>query len=62
MEELKELLENVSDTYEDFVMGILADTKDDDKRAKITEYIKSNPDAKTDDIIECLDKLEGLIS
>lgn len=52
MEELKELLENVSDTYYDFVRGMLADAEENiDRLDEIIAYIKDNPEATTSDIL-----------
>lgn len=63
MEELKKLLENVSDTYEDFVTAILAETKKDkEKLKKTTEYIKSNPKVTTSEVIRYVDDMDELDS
>ena len=52
MEELKVLLENVSDSYYDFVQGILLSAKEHyDRIDEIIAYIKDNPKANTSDII-----------
>ena len=55
IDELKALLESVPDAYCDFVkFGIsVADT--DDKRNQLIEYLKSNPDARTSQIITYID-------
>lgn len=51
--ELKSLLEGVSDSYGDFVSGSLASVKGNEERQKkLIQYIKDNPDAKTDDVID----------
>lgn len=61
-QELKELLESVSDTYPDFVKGIMLSTRGDKvKQGQMCDFIKTNSEAKTDDIINYIDKLEGLI-
>lgn len=61
MGELRTLLEKVSDSYDDFVEGMMVYLKDDpENREKVTEYIQSNPDAKTDDILEYMDELWGI--
>ena len=52
MDNLEELLKHVSDTYEDFVKGCLFLAKDFNVEEELKEYITSNPEAKTDDIIE----------
>lgn len=49
---LKECLENVSDTYTDFIIGGLREAKHDPEYAdKIIKFIRDHPDAKTSDII-----------
>lgn len=58
MDELKELLENVSDTYNDFVGCVLCAVKHDDEDVqKVKEFIKEDPTRKSDDILEYLDEL-----
>lgn len=52
MEELKALLENVSDSYYDFVQGMLLNAKEHyDRIDEIIAYIKDNPEANTSDIL-----------
>lgn len=52
MEELKVLLENVSDSYYDFVQGMLLNAKEHyDRIDEIIAYIKDNPKADTSDIL-----------
>ena len=52
MEELKALLENVSDSYYDFVQGMLLNAKEHyDRIDEIIAYIKDNPEADTSDIL-----------
>lgn len=52
-DELKKLLENVSDTYYDFVEGALIEAKKDESYAeKLINYLKNNPDATTSEIIK----------
>lgn len=59
MEELRELLENVSDTYDDFVGCVLCAVKSDDEEIqKIKDFIKEDPARKSDDILEYLYGLE----
>ena len=59
MEELKKALENVSDSYSDFVNGIMNLLEEDEEQTeKMIQYIKDNPEAKTDD---CLDFLREYI-
>lgn len=61
MDELKELLNSVSDSYDDFVGAMMTYLKDDEEnREKVIEYIKNNPDKKTDDILEYMDELWGI--
>lgn len=52
-DELKDALRNVSDSYEDFVKGSFASVKGSaENQKKLLQYLKSNPDAKTDDVID----------
>lgn len=52
MEELKVLLENVSDSYYDFVRAMLQSAKEHyDRIDEIIAYIKDNPEADTSDIL-----------
>lgn len=62
MEELKELLKNVKDSYYDFVMGILSEAKNHPERTdKIINYIKENPEADTSEIVGwVLESLDGI--
>lgn len=58
MEELKELLEKVSDTYDDFVGCVLCAVKhDEEDMQKVKEYIKEDSARKSDDILEYLGEL-----
>lgn len=58
MDELLKVLDTVPDKYEDFVRGMCAILKNDEEnRQKVIDYIKNNPDKKSDDIIEYLDEL-----
>ena len=51
MEELKQLLKQVSDSYSDFVHGIMGIARDYPKRLDdIKQFIKDNPSASTSDI------------
>jgi len=53
MEELTMLLNNVSDSYFDFVDSILDYAGRKKERLQVVlEFVKSNPSAKTSDIIE----------
>ena len=62
MEELKELLENVKDSYYDFVRGMLSEAKEhSDRLDEIVAYIKNNPAADTSDILGwALENLDGI--
>ncbi len=52
MEELKQLLLKVSDSYTDFVIGVMADVRDNpDRLNDIIQFIKGNPEATSSDII-----------
>lgn len=58
MEELRELLLNVEDTYDDFVGGVCSSVKGhEDGIAEMARFIKSNPEALSSDIIEHLDDI-----
>lgn len=53
MNELKELLISVSDSYFDFVLGVLNYAKHSKGGCKVMiDFIRNNPDALTSDIIE----------
>ena len=53
---LMESLTAVTDSYFDFVGGIMNLLEEDEEQAeKMLQYIKDNPQAKTDDCIEFLD-------
>lgn len=59
MEELRKALESVSDSYSDFVNGIMNLLEEDEEQAEeMIQFINDNPDAKTD---ECLDFLREYI-
>lgn len=59
MDELKKALQSVPDAYDDFVGGMMDFLKDDEERAEeVIEYIKNNPDAQTDDVIDFYDELD----
>ena len=52
MEELRQLLLQVSDSYSDFVHGVMLDARDNpDRLDDIIQFIKDNPEATTSDII-----------
>ena len=62
MDELKKLLAEVDDAYEDFVIGVAVRTKKNKEHIEnLIKYIKENEEARTDDIIEYQDKLLGLM-
>ena len=53
MDELKTLLNQVEDTYYDFVVAVLQYAKKKQSRTEVVvEYIKKNPKANTSDILE----------
>lgn len=52
--ELKMLLERVSDSYDDFVVGAMLLSKDYNRRRKLIDFIKAYPELKTDAILEFL--------
>lgn len=52
LEELKTALNSISDKYSDFVNGICNLLEyDEEYQEKVIEYIKSNPDVKSGDVI-----------
>ena len=58
MDELRQLLEAVQDSYDDFVGGAQLLLRDDEEnRSKVIKYIRNNPDKKTDDILEYIEEL-----
>ena len=65
LSELKELTENVSDTYDDFVYGINCTMKKQDEEdiQSVIDFIKENPERTSSDIIEYLEyKIRALLS
>lgn len=62
MNELEKLLNEVSDSYFDFVMGMMSEAKEHPDRLKdIIAFIKDNPEAKTSDILGwALSTLDGI--
>lgn len=61
MEELTELLKNVSDSYYDFVIGICRYVRNVANGVQMMiDFIKEHPDAKSDDIIDALEAFEML--
>ncbi|MCD7812196.1 MAG: hypothetical protein LUG91_10220 [Ruminococcus sp.] len=49
--ELKELLEGISDVYEDFAFGVCMGCKTDSERQKLIDYIKENKEVTTSDVL-----------
>ncbi|MCD7826338.1 MAG: hypothetical protein LUH14_10325 [Clostridiaceae bacterium] len=55
-EQIKEALRNISDSYEDFVNCYSKDLKgNEEKQRKLLDYLKNNPNAQTDDVMEYVD-------
>ena len=53
MEELKKMLENVSDSYDGFVLGVLNYCKGrTDRIEQMSTYVLDNPNIKSSDIVE----------
>ena len=50
-EKLRSLLENVKDSYSDFVHGGLVTAKNHNAYDKMISFIENNPDATTSDIV-----------
>ena len=52
MEELRQLLTQVSDSYSDFVCGVLLDIRDNPNRLDdIKQFLRDNPEATSSDIV-----------
>lgn len=55
-EKIRKALENVSDSYEDFVNCYVKDLRGkEDEQKKLLKYLADNPNAKTDDVMEYVD-------
>ena len=53
MDELLNRLNNVSDTYAGFVMGVITYAKKKPERlSKVLQFMEDNPEAKSSDIVE----------
>lgn len=53
---LREALENIPDAYSDFTESVYKDLRDSDENIqKLLDFIKDNPDAQTDDVLEYVD-------
>ena len=62
MDELLELLNNVEDTYEGFVLGVIAYVKIEGNEKKIDmikNYIIEHPEALSSDILEFITEKTG---
>lgn len=57
LDELKELLENVNDSYDDFVKCVYWAARDrKDGIELMINFIRANPDARSDDIMDWLEE------
>ena len=54
-ESLREMLENISDSYPDFVSGIMLSMENDNHVDRLIELISDNPEADTSAIIAYVD-------
>ena len=53
MKELEDLLINIEDSYYDFISGIMNYAKgNEDRRKKLIDYIKVNPEVKSSDVVK----------
>ena len=53
MKELEDLLINIEDSYYDFISGIMNYAKgNQDRRKKLIDYIKANPEVKSSDVVK----------
>lgn len=60
-EKLKELLENVPDSYRDLVVCVMADLKgEEEKTEMMIKYLEENPKAQSDDVLDYLTDELGL--
>ncbi len=59
-EELMKCLESVKDTYSDFVYGGMSIMKTDSDKTAVINYIKSNPNTTTSDVITKFSELLGI--
>lgn len=57
LEELKGLVENVKDKYDDFVIGVLAFAENQDTVDEMINFIRNNPSALTSDVLEYIDSI-----
>lgn len=62
MEELRQLLLKVSDSYSDFVRGVMLDARNNpDKIDELVKYIKDNPEADSSDIVKwTMEEIDGI--
>lgn len=62
MDELKQLLLQVSDSYSDFVYGVMAEARDYlSRRDDIIQFIKEHPEATTSDILKwTAEEIQGI--
>lgn len=52
-EQVRQALRNVTDSYDDFINCYTKDLKGDtEKQKKLLDYLRQNPDAKTDDVMD----------
>lgn len=51
MEELREMLKKVSDSYDDFVNAMCSLAKQYDEIDVLSDYLKSNPDADSSNVV-----------
>lgn len=58
VEELKSLLENVKDSYSDFVRAVpILLRGHEEEKEKVIEYLRTHPDAETSDALEYLEQM-----
>lgn len=58
MKELMDLLNQVPDTYDDFVAGVRCEVKGDEESIRdVINFIKEDPTRTSSDILEYLDEL-----
>lgn len=57
-QKLREALESLPDSYSDFTESVYKDLRDSDENIqKLLVFIKENPGAQTDDVLEYVDDI-----
>lgn len=59
-EQFNTLANSVSDSYYDFVYGFYEECVEENILSQVYDYMETNPDSNTSDILEYVLKLEGI--